>query len=36
MHEADDAVHATASPNSTEHDTDGDAQCDSAMGGHDD
>jgi hypothetical protein len=37
MHEADDAVHATSSPKpSTEHDSDGDAECDPAMVGHDD
>jgi hypothetical protein len=36
MHEADDVVHATPSPKPAGHDTDGDAECDSAAGGHDD
>jgi hypothetical protein len=37
MHEGDDGVHSTASPKpSTGHDSDGDAECDSGTGGHDD
>jgi hypothetical protein len=37
MHVADDVVHATSSPRpSSGHDSDGDAECDSGTGGHDD
>jgi hypothetical protein len=36
MHEGDDVVHATSSPKPTGHDSDGDAECESGTGGHDD